>query len=113
MAPPLVLRERADQLRDGRGGRQHRLVFQQLGFGLADAVQDVLSDVHVRYIGNRRISVFFRMWPNVIRRTSVARIHPELVVFVVQDVSFRLVVDDHRAIVRGPDDDVSRPGRPS
>ena len=39
--------------------------------------------------------------PNVL-----ARIYPELVVFKVQDVSFGLVVDDHRAVVCGPDDDI-------
>ena len=71
MAPPLVFANAQIELRDGRGGRQHRLVFQELGFGLADAVECFLSDVHGVYIGNRRISVVFRMWPNVIRRTSV------------------------------------------
>ena len=46
MAPPLVFANAQIELRDGRGRRQHRLVFQQLGFGLADAVEGVLSDVH-------------------------------------------------------------------
>ena len=51
-------------------GRQHRLVFQELGFGLLDAVEGVLSDVHCLYIGNRRIEFVLRMWPKVMRRTS-------------------------------------------
>ena len=65
------------------------------------------------YIGNRRISVRLQ---DVAERDPPdlrARIDPELVVVVVQHVVFRLVVDDHRAVVRGPDDDRARPGRPA
>ena len=36
-------------------------------------------------------------------------VYPELVVFVIQDVFFRLVVDDHCAIVRGPHHDLHFP----
>jgi hypothetical protein len=38
--------EGADQLRHGRGRRQHRFVLQPLGFRLTDLVQDVLGDAH-------------------------------------------------------------------
>lgn len=43
---PFGVGEGADELRDGRGGRQYRLVFQQLGLGLTDAGERFLSDVH-------------------------------------------------------------------
>src|ERR1019366_9215363 len=45
-ASAVGIRERADQLCDGRGGRQHRFVFQLFGFGLTDSIQDVLCDPH-------------------------------------------------------------------
>ena len=42
----LRIGEGSDQLRHGRGGRQHRLVFKQLRLGLAYAVEDVFRDIH-------------------------------------------------------------------
>jgi hypothetical protein len=38
--------EGADQLRYSRGGRQYGLVFQLFGFWLADALHDLLIEVH-------------------------------------------------------------------
>src|SRR5687767_10689463 len=56
----------------------------------------------------------YREPPNVRLLKDVAKgdspnlftgVYPEFVLLVVQDVSLRLVVDDHEAVVRGSDDD--------
>ena len=82
----LGVRERADELRDGRCRRQHRLVFEELGFGLADASESFGSDNHGL---NWEPSNLCRLQDVAERDPPDLRagIDPELIVFVVQHVS--------------------------
>jgi hypothetical protein len=72
MAPPLVFANAQISCAIVEEGGQHRFGIPSVrnsGWPMRSRMSWVISIG--RYIGNRRMSVFLRMWPKVIRRTSL------------------------------------------